>query len=250
MEITRLAERLRKNITKNKTVKLLPALNGTAHELMMLFRDKEETVTTWPDRGGQPTTYLSMKSSIGGNLTTVINQSVTHAISINRYENRHRPAWARDEVCNRITHSINTKQNVTFCNSPHHLIDKSEDQIHLQQILGWSYARYQEHGKEFHKLTGYNVMNIKNTPSKAAKGIVPQFIIEEAKLLVDMELKPKTGIAQSVLVKSSKCAHHCYLNVKDLLRHWKLQHFSMTSLKYALMVTKAALSWNRRSAQQ
>jgi hypothetical protein len=43
-DITRLVERLRKHITNSDSVKILPALNGTAHELMILRRTQQKYI--------------------------------------------------------------------------------------------------------------------------------------------------------------------------------------------------------------
>jgi hypothetical protein len=47
-----LVQGLFEGMGEDEAVRILPELNGVTHELIMLQRNKDEKVTTWPSHGG------------------------------------------------------------------------------------------------------------------------------------------------------------------------------------------------------
>jgi hypothetical protein len=82
-----------------------------------------------------------------------------------------------------------------------YLINNAEDQMYLQQILGDSDSRFQDFGKEFHQMMQLKLSNTKNTLSKSSKGIVPDFMIENADLTTGSVLQYNKLYVHSVCVE-------------------------------------------------
>jgi hypothetical protein len=75
--------------------KLAPLLNSTTHELLMLQRDGDGNMRTYPQGGGTGILYKAMKYSKGGTSKTLLNGAAKRVRDFNDEENINRTEEVR-----------------------------------------------------------------------------------------------------------------------------------------------------------
>jgi hypothetical protein len=136
-----------------------------------------------------------MKYSKGGTSKIVLNGAAKRVRDINDEEDSNRTEEVRVKINEKISLAIGTNQKLTYRNGNTYLIDDAGKQMHLQQILVVSDARFQDFGKEFFRETGMKITNKKNPLTKAAQDLVPGFAIEHNDLLVGSTLRSQKSYA-------------------------------------------------------